>query len=64
MEAKILDKISNLIDKTNYKTAYIEIQTENNKYVLEKEKRNQIGFKESEKNDKKMDKTNSNRIHK
>lgn len=45
MEAKILDKISNLIDKTDYKTAYIEIQTENNKYVLEKEKRNQIGFK-------------------
>lgn len=44
IEAKILNKISDLIDKTNYKTAYIEIQTENDKYILEKDKRNQIGF--------------------
>lgn len=44
IETKILNKISDLIDKTNYKTAYIEIQTENDKYILEKDKRNQIGF--------------------
>lgn len=44
IETKILNKISDLIDKTNYKTAYIEIQTENDKCILEKDKRNQIGF--------------------
>ncbi len=41
----ILDKISNLIEKMDYKTAYIEIQTEKEKYTLELEKRNQIGFR-------------------
>lgn len=44
IETKILNKISDLIEKTNYKTAYVEIQTENDKYTLEKDKRNQIGF--------------------
>lgn len=44
VKAKILDQISNLIDKTEYKTTYIEIQTDSNKYILEKDKRNQIGF--------------------
>lgn len=44
----ILDKISNLIDRTDYKTAYIEIKTNDNKYILEKEKRNQIGFRGKE----------------
>ena len=43
-ETKILDKISTLIDKINYKSVYIEIQTEKDKYTLEKEKRNKIGF--------------------
>ncbi|MCI8309088.1 MAG: hypothetical protein HFJ45_02530 [Clostridia bacterium] len=41
----VLDKISNLIEKTNYKTAYIEIQTDKEKYTLELEKRNPIGFR-------------------
>lgn len=45
METRILDKISNLIDKTDYKTAYIEIQTDKEKYTLEKDKRSQIGFR-------------------
>ncbi len=43
-ETKILDKISTLIDKINYKSVYIEIQTKKDKYTLEKEKRNKIGF--------------------
>ena len=43
-ETKILDKISTLIDKINYKSVYVEIQTEKDKYTLEKEKRNKIGF--------------------
>lgn len=45
METRILDKISNLIDKIDYKTAYIEIQTDNERYTLEKDKINQIGFR-------------------
>lgn len=43
-ETKILDKISTLVDKINYKSVYIEIQTNKDKYTLEKEKRNKIGF--------------------
>lgn len=41
----ILDRISNLIEKMDYKTAYIEIQTDKEKYTLEQERRNQIGFR-------------------
>lgn len=41
---KILERIDNLIDKMEYKTAYIEIQAKDNKYILEKEKNNRIGF--------------------
>lgn len=41
----IIDKISNLIEKMDYKTAYIEIQTDKEKYTLEQEKRNQIEFR-------------------
>lgn len=44
-ETTVLNNISNLIEKVNYKTAYIEIQTDKEKYTLEKEKRNQIGFR-------------------
>ena len=41
---KIIERIENLIDKMEYKTAYVEIQTKNTKYTLEKEKNNKIGF--------------------
>lgn len=44
-ETTALNQISNIIDRLNYKTAYIEIQTKDNKYVLEKEKNKVIGFK-------------------
>ena len=37
-------RIDKLIDKMDYKTAYVEIQTKNNKFILEKEKKNKIGF--------------------
>ena len=36
---KIIERINNLIDKMEYKTAYVEIQTKNTKYTLEKEKK-------------------------
>ena len=48
-ETKILDKISNLVDKIDYKSIYVEINTENNKYTLEKDKRNKVGFNTDEK---------------
>ncbi len=41
---KIIERINNLIDKMEYKTAYVEIQTKNNKSILEKDKNNKIGF--------------------
>lgn len=41
---KIIERIENLIDKMEYKTVYVEIQTKNTKYILEKEKNNKIGF--------------------
>lgn len=44
-ETTIINQISNLIDKLDYKSAYIEIQLNNDKYILEKEKQRQIGFR-------------------
>jgi hypothetical protein len=44
-ETTALNKINNIIDRLNYKTAYIEINTKDNKYVLEKEGNKVIGFK-------------------
>lgn len=42
---KIIEKIDNLIENMNYKKVYIEIETEKDKYIIEKEpKRNKIGF--------------------
>lgn len=44
-EITVINQISNLIDKLDYKSAYIEIQANNDKYILEKEKQTQIGFR-------------------
>ena len=43
-ETTVLNNISKLIDKINYKSIYVEINTENNKYTLEKDNRRKIGF--------------------
>lgn len=44
-ETTVLNRISNLVENINYKSLYIEIKTENDKYTLEKEKQTQIkGF--------------------
>lgn len=44
-EVTILNKINKLLDNIEYKTAYIEIQTNNDKYIIEKEKPSRvIGF--------------------
>lgn len=44
-ETTALNQISKIVDRLNYKTAYIEINTKDNKYVLEKEGNKVIGFK-------------------
>ena len=36
-ETTVLNRISNLVNNINYKSLYVEIKTENDKYVLEKE---------------------------
>lgn len=44
-ESTVLNRISNLIENINYKSIYVEIKTDNDKYTLEKEKQTQIkGF--------------------
>ena len=37
-ESTVLNRISNLIENINYKSIYVEIKTDNDKYTLEKEK--------------------------
>ena len=37
-EITAINRISKLIDEINYQSAYIEIKTEKDKYVLEKER--------------------------
>lgn len=44
-EMTVLNRIDKLIDSISYEKAYIEIETKNNKLILEKDKKNQIGFK-------------------
>ena len=39
------EKINDLINKIDYKKAYLEIETKQNKYIIEKDKPRQIGFK-------------------
>ena len=43
-ETTVLNRISNLVDNINYKSLYIEIDTGENKYTLEREKHIPIGF--------------------
>lgn len=44
-ETTVINKISKLIEEIDYKTAYIEIQTNKDKFTLEKERQKQIiGF--------------------
>lgn len=43
-ETTILNNISKLVDKMNYKSVYIEIETANDKWTLERNNRNPIGF--------------------
>ena len=48
-ETTALNQISRIVDKLNYKSIYIEINTENNKYTLERDNSRKIGFGRGEK---------------
>lgn len=48
-ETTVINRISRLIDNINYKSVYIEIETDNDKYTLERNNRNKIGFDTGEK---------------
>lgn len=47
-DIKVMEKINTLIDKIDYKRAYVEIETANDKFIIEKTKNNKIGFKTEE----------------
>ena len=40
----VINKIDKLVENLDYKSIYIEIQTHDNKFILEKNKQNKIGF--------------------
>lgn len=50
-EITLLNNISKLVEKINYKSIYVEINTENNKYTLEKDNSRKIGFDTGESNE-------------
>lgn len=52
-ETTVLNNISKLVDKINYKSIYVEINTETDKYTLERDNKTRIGF------DTKKDKQNT-----
>ena len=43
-ETTVINKINNLADSINYKKLYIEIETNENRYIIEKENNRKIGF--------------------
>lgn len=44
-ETTALNQISRIVDKLDYKSVYIEIQTKDNKFTLEREKERVVGFR-------------------
>lgn len=45
-EITVINKISELINKIDYQSAYIEIRTEKDKWTIEKEKQTKVmGFR-------------------
>lgn len=43
-EITVLNNINKLVEEINYKSLYLEIQTRNNTYIIEKKRNRQIGF--------------------
>lgn len=46
-ETTALNRISKILENINYKSVYIEINTNKNRYTLEKENNRKIGFGEN-----------------
>lgn len=44
-DIKVIEKINDLLSRIDYEKAYLEIETKQNKYIIEKDKPRQIGFK-------------------
>ena len=44
-DIKVIEKINDLINRMDYEKAYLEIETKQNKYIIEKDKPKKIGFK-------------------
>ena len=44
-ETTALNQISKIVSKINYKSVYIEIETNDDKFILEKQSNKRIGFK-------------------
>lgn len=43
-ETTVLNRIERIVDSIDYKEVYVEIKTDDKKYILEKDKKNKIGF--------------------
>lgn len=43
-ETTVLNRISKLVESIDYKSVYIDIETKTDRYTLEKNNRNKIGF--------------------
>lgn len=50
-ESTALNNISKIAEKINYKRLFIEIETEKDKWTLEKENSRQIGFSTNKSSD-------------
>lgn len=46
-ETTALNRISKILENINYKSVYIEINTNKNRYTLEKESNRMIGFEQT-----------------
>lgn len=44
-ETTVLNNISKLVENIDYRSLYIEIKTNNDKYIIEKEKPRTMGFR-------------------
>ena len=56
-ETTALNQISRIVDKLNYKSVYIEIQTKDNRFTLEKDCNKKIGFEGGVGNEKRQTKS-------
>lgn len=61
-EITVLNRISKLVENIDYRTLYIEIKTNDDKYIIEKEKPRTIGFSAKKEGDINGKKGKKNKI--